>query len=113
MNQTQTNKKRNPIVTEVSSGSLSKKKETKKWAIVIEPDYCKSCGICIEFCPTHVLEFSDERNSMGGFYPVVVDPQKCTKCRMCEMRCPDFAIYLMDIPPISDQEEKKGETKST
>ena len=56
----------------------------------------------------NVLEFSDVRNSMGGFYPVVVDPEKCTKCRMCEMRCPDFAIFLLELPetPTEEEEEK-------
>ncbi|MHA2408255.1 MAG: 4Fe-4S dicluster domain-containing protein, partial [Candidatus Ranarchaeia archaeon] len=80
MKQKQINAKSNPIVTDVSTPSSPSKKKEKKWAIVVEPDYCKSCGICIAFCPTHVLEFSDERNSMGGFYPIVVDPKKCTKC---------------------------------
>jgi 2-oxoglutarate ferredoxin oxidoreductase subunit delta len=107
--QKQTNTKTKAIITHVSS-SASKSK--KKWAIVVEPDYCKSCGICIEFCPTQVLEFSDERNSIGGFYPVVVDPEKCTNCRMCEMRCPDFAIFLTEIPEDTEKEGEKIEEES-
>jgi 2-oxoglutarate ferredoxin oxidoreductase subunit delta len=110
--QKQTNTKTQAIVTDVSSPTSKSKEKEKKWAIVVEPDYCKSCGICIEFCPTHVLEFSDIRNSLGGFYPVVVDPEKCTKCRMCEMRCPDFAIFLIEISENNEKEGEKVEEKS-
>ncbi|NOZ87245.1 MAG: 4Fe-4S dicluster domain-containing protein [Deltaproteobacteria bacterium] len=51
------------------------------------PDYCKDCGICIAFCPTHILE------SRGGTV-IVTDIAGCTGCGQCELRCPDFAITV-------------------
>jgi 2-oxoglutarate ferredoxin oxidoreductase subunit delta len=48
---------------------------------------CKGCGICIEFCPTGVLELSDGKAR-------VVDLDKCIACNMCDLRCPDFAITV-------------------
>ena len=43
----------------------------------INRDWCKGCGICIEFCP-----------------PKAVRPEDCLCCRMCELRCPDLAIEV-------------------
>lgn len=56
--------------------------------------WCKSCGICVAFCPKGVLS-NDE---LGR--PYVSKPEECVKCRLCELRCPDFAITVED-------EEKK------
>lgn len=53
---------------------------------IIEP-YCKGCSICVEFCPTNVLE-------MDGFLAKVVRPEACIACMQCELRCPDFAIKV-------------------
>ena len=69
--------------------------------IVIDDEYCKGCGICIHFCPKHVLEVSKEVNSRGFFTPWVVDGGECTRCRQCELFCPDFAIFIV--------EEKEGD----
>lgn len=60
-------------------------------ALVIER--CKGCGICVEFCPTHVLELSSAFNSKGYHPPNVVKPDKCSGCGLCGMYCPDFAIF--------------------
>jgi len=49
--------------------------------------WCKGCGICVAFCPKHVLEFDDEEQR-----PLVARPEDCIQCGMCELRCPDFAI---------------------
>lgn len=49
--------------------------------------YCKGCSICVEFCPTNVLE-------MDGFLAKVVRPEACIACMQCELRCPDFAIKV-------------------
>lgn len=60
-------------------------KNNKK--IIINKDWCKGCGICVEFCPVNVLAVKDEKVEL-------LDEDKCTKCGLCELRCPDFAIYL-------------------
>ncbi|WP_287843342.1 4Fe-4S binding protein [Caldanaerobacter sp.] len=55
--------------------------------LVIIGDWCKGCGICVEFCPVRVLEIKDGKVRL-------IDEDRCIKCGLCEMRCPDFAIYL-------------------
>lgn len=49
---------------------------------------CKGCGICVAFCPTHVLAVVEDNKCK------IIDLEKCIKCGQCELRCPDFAIYL-------------------
>lgn len=56
--------------------------------IVIYRDWCKACGICIEFCPTKVYETGDRGE------PVIAHPEKCISCDLCELLCPDYAITL-------------------
>jgi len=53
--------------------------------------WCKGCGLCVEFCPTGVLEL-DEND-----HPVVVFPEKCTACHWCDTHCPDLAIVVKRI----------------
>jgi 2-oxoglutarate ferredoxin oxidoreductase subunit delta len=55
--------------------------------IHIRQEWCKGCGICVEFCKPEVLK-------MEGLYPVVVDINACTGCMQCELLCPDFAIAV-------------------
>ncbi len=56
--------------------------------ISINKDWCKGCGICIDFCPVKVFI----RDIDGK--PVVKNEDKCTGCMLCSLRCPDFAIEV-------------------
>lgn len=60
--------------------------------LVIDPAWCKGCGICAEFCPKKVLKVVHEKIQ-------AVNEEACIKCGLCELRCPDYAIYI----------EKEGE----
>jgi 2-oxoglutarate ferredoxin oxidoreductase subunit delta len=59
--------------------------------VIIEE--CKGCGLCIEFCPRGVLEFSAETNAKGHHYPIVVKNGECANCQLCYLICSDFAIF--------------------
>jgi len=63
--------------------------ETSESFVHVFPDWCKGCGICVEFCPVGVLKMKNQK-------AVVAHPEKCIRCYLCARRCPDFAIGLMD-----------------
>ncbi len=56
--------------------------------ILINEQWCKACGICIEFCPKDVFTVKEDGK------PFVSDREACIWCELCEIRCPDFAIQL-------------------
>jgi 2-oxoglutarate ferredoxin oxidoreductase subunit delta len=55
---------------------------------LINRDWCKGCGICVEFCPKKVLQLDDQEKVIPA------RPQDCICCRLCELRCPDLAIEI-------------------
>ncbi|WP_425448668.1 4Fe-4S binding protein [Dethiothermospora halolimnae] len=55
--------------------------------LVVKPDWCKGCGICVAFCPKNVLELKEGKIN-------IKDIESCIECGQCELRCPDYAIYL-------------------
>ena len=59
--------------------------------VVVDPSLCKSCWICVEFCPYRALE----RPSTSSGPPVEVEG-RCKGCRLCELLCPDFAISVVE-----------------
>lgn len=64
--------------------------------VIVKPERCKGCEICVDFCPSKIIVRSEEYNVLG-YKPVkVLAQEKCIKCRLCEMLCPDFAIYVLD-----------------
>lgn len=72
--------------------------------VFINEERCKGCGLCIAFCPSHVLERSERFNAKGYHPPEVVKPENCTGCDICGHICPDFAIYGVRI---NDKKETK------
>jgi len=60
----------------------------KAHTIDINMNWCKACGICMEFCPKKVFDKDREGK------PVIIDIGACAGCLICETRCPDFAIVV-------------------
>ena len=56
------------------------------------PLLCKSCQLCVAFCPRGVLALDDELAVTPS------NPDACTGCRLCEQLCPDFAIEVDRSP---------------
>ncbi|NIO06050.1 MAG: 2-ketoglutarate oxidoreductase subunit delta [Proteobacteria bacterium] len=66
------------------------KRKDREFEIDIYKAWCKACGICVAFCPTHVLAQGDEG------YPEVSNRKACIGCEWCEIHCPDFAITVRE-----------------
>lgn len=73
---------------------------SREYKIDIYRDWCKSCGICVAFCPRQCLSLDAQGN------PQVENSQRCTGCRWCELHCPDFAICVKEL--VESQAEKES-----
>ncbi len=54
----------------------------------INSEWCKGCGICVQFCPQKVLELDEQEKAVAKRLG------DCIVCSMCELRCPDLAISV-------------------
>jgi len=65
-------------------------KKKKQFDVSFYHDWCKSCGICMAFCPQKIIRFGKNAK------PEILDKDGCVGCRFCEMHCPDFAITVSE-----------------
>ena len=91
-------------------GAMARKDKGNN-SVTIYPDWCKGCGICVEFCPGKVLELSDQGKS------TVVREEDCIRCGFCELHCPDFAIVVRDkqstgVEIANEEPEPKAKAKA-
>ncbi len=56
--------------------------------VEIKAEWCKSCDICVKFCPEHCLRLDSQ------LIAELFNAEACTGCRLCEWLCPDFAITV-------------------
>ncbi len=82
------------------------KKDKGKSKVTVYPDWCKGCGICVEFCPANVLELSDQGKS------TVVREADCIRCGFCELHCPDFAIVVRDKRFVQEDKPNASDKKA-
>ncbi len=73
----------------------------KPFYMVLIPERCKECGICMAFCPKNILQAGEDGR------PELTDPEACSGCKQCEYYCPDFAIHIE-----AEQERKAEKQKS-
>jgi len=75
--------------------------------IIIEEEYCKGCGYCVEICPKEVLKQNSKINSRGYTVPEVIHGEDCIYCKKCELICPEMAITIIK------EESPKNERNSS
>ena len=80
--------------SEVSDKGLKRAPSTRpRGYVTIFGTWCKGCGLCIEFCPQHVIEAN------GSGRPHVAHSERCTACHWCDTHCPDMAITVRRLEP--------------
>jgi 2-oxoglutarate ferredoxin oxidoreductase subunit delta len=62
--------------------------------IVISPDRCKGCELCVQASPQQILGMGKQINSKGYYYAEMVEQMRCIGCRLCCITCPDMAIEM-------------------
>ena len=82
------------------------KKEGPKGDFIVSPDLCKGCGLCVEKCPSQVLDWSKETGIYGNPIVEAKRIERCTACNICALVCPDAAI---DIQKSKTKPKKKQE----
>ena len=55
---------------------------------IVNPDWCKACGICVSVCPTDVLALVSSEIQ-------IKDRDACIGCDNCELSCPDFVLKVV------------------
>ena len=65
-----------------------------KFLVTIKGDKCKGCGLCVHFCPKHVLEIGTAINEKGYAYAAFARPDDCIGCATCGIMCPDCCIEV-------------------
>lgn len=63
--------------------------------IKFDKDYCKGCGLCINFCPKSALTLSEDINEFGYRYAMLKEGGDCIACGICRTVCPDIAIEFV------------------
>ncbi len=69
----------------------------KRGKVVIDPERCKACYLCVRACPTGVLEAGIAANSAGVYPPIAKYIEKCIACGNCYVVCPDSAIEVFEL----------------
>jgi 2-oxoglutarate ferredoxin oxidoreductase subunit delta len=91
--------------TEQTKGT-KRRPRTPRGRVTVFPNWCKGCGLCVEFCPTHVLEQGEDGRV------IVAHPERCSACRWCELHCPDFAIFVQELPSEEEIPEMEPEEET-
>jgi len=91
-----------------------KLKAPENTPVWVDESKCKSCDICVEVCPTGVLEMKVDPHNILGQMVKVTHPEYCIGCKECELQCPDFCIFVAErdeykFKKLNEVKKLKGE----
>ena len=56
--------------------------------VVIDPEMCKGCQLCVEACVPRVLQMATFLNHLG-YHPATYLGHGCNGCGLCFYACPE------------------------
>ena len=62
--------------------------------IIIRPEYCDGCGVCIAFCKRGHLRIAEGFTVRATHPAETVPGTDCNGCRACILMCPSAAMTL-------------------
>jgi len=62
--------------------------------ITINKNTCKSCLLCVSFCPKGHLVEGKTLNSLGVRPAAIKTDVECAGCMLCVLVCPDCCIEV-------------------
>ena len=72
--------------------------------IMLEPDLCILCGLCVDVCPTNCITIARaDRLGLGDESQSVLllDEDRCIRCGLCVNRCPPGALSMVHAREVS------------
>lgn len=94
---------------------MSKAKDRPKPFLL--PQFCKSCGRCVDACPQNCIEIGKEFHPATGIAPVVLHLEKCNACGLCISSCPEpYGLRAIPVEmdyELQDPEKLFGKRPST
>ena len=79
-----------------------KSNSSQKSYVIVKPELCKACGLCIEFCPRKVLHKGKSISGMGYEFTVYCG-KGCSGCGTCFYVCPEpETITVIKRKPLKD-----------
>ena len=53
-------------------------------SVTFQEEKCKGCGLCMTFCPKHILQMAPVRINAKGYHPAeCIDQSQCIGCASC------------------------------
>ncbi len=91
------------------SDTTRRRPAAPRGAVKIDPDECKGCGLCLDACPPHCLEFEHELGPYG-VRPARYTGEGCTGCGICFYVCPEpgaITVYRATGPQLESDSDGK------
>lgn len=73
-----------------------KEQKTFCFQVKVNRDKCKSCQLCIFYCPVGYLVLSSRLNKKGVKFAETKKDNECIGCGFCYLICPDACIEIYE-----------------